>query len=428
MEIIKFGEILELQLSNKLVGSEKKHTVLQINVTANSGSTGRIVEEIGRLVLQKDWNNIIAYGRKEIQSSSKTIRIGNKISLYQHVLLTRIFDKHGLGSVKSTKKFLTQIEDLNPDIIHLHNIHGYYLNYKLLFDFLSNSGIPVVWTLHDCWPITGHCAYFDFVNCSKWETGCFNCPQKKVYPASWLCDRSEKNYRQKKESFTLPENITLVSVSNWLSNIINKSFLADKHHVLIRNGINLDHFTNRESGFRNKYQIQDKTIILGVASVWDQRKGLNDFIRLSNKLDKKSIIVLVGLSKFQMMKLPPNIIAIKRTENITGLAEIYSAADVFFNPTWEDNYPTTNLEAIACGTPVITYNTGGSIESVSDSTGYIIEKGNLNECLNALKDIREKGRSYFMTTCREYARNHFNQEVIFKQYIELYKKILGQGQ
>ena len=407
------------------MNSKKKHIIVQINATANSGSTGRIVEGISRLILQKGWDSIVAFGRNESQSHSKTLKIGNKVSLYKHVFLTRIFDKHGLGSVKSTKEFLTQLKHLKPDIIHLHNIHGYYLNYKLLFEFLNDSGIPVVWTLHDCWAITGHCAYFDFANCYKWKISCSHCPQKKVYPASWFSDRSEKNYHQKKESFHLPNDITLVTVSNWLKSIISKSFLADKSCILIHNGINLTHFAYQESEFRNQYQLHDKMIILGVASVWDQRKGLNDFIKLSQKLDQKTVIVLVGLTKSQTKRLPENIIGIKRTESVTELAKIYSAADVFFNPTWEDNYPTTNMEAIACGTPVITYNTGGSVESISENTGYIIEKGNLDGCINALNDINKKGRSYFIQNCQEYSHNHFNQEVNFNKYIMLYEKILS---
>jgi len=407
------------------MNTEKKYTIVQINVTANTGSTGRIAEEISVLAMKEGWNTIIAYGRKNDHSLFSTIKVGNKVVLLYHVFKSRLLDMHGLASKKATKRLIRKIMSLNPSLIHLHNIHGYYLHYPLLFEFLHQSGTPVVWTLHDCWPFTGHCAYFDFVDCNKWKTECNQCPQKKEYPASLLADRSQKNYLLKKKLFNLPSNLMLVPVSGWLNGLLDESFLSGKPRFLIRNGINLNLFSRRESNFKERYQIGDKTLILGVASVWERRKGLEDFIRLSEMTDKDTAIVLVGLSKKQLRKIPPSIIGIKRTENINQLAEIYSSADVFFNPTREDNYPTTNMEAIACGTPVITYNTGGSIESVTEATGYVIEKGDLKACIEAINDIRNKDRNQIAELCIKHAIVHFNQEMVSQEYINLYEKILA---
>jgi glycosyltransferase involved in cell wall biosynthesis len=287
-----------------------------------------------------------------------------------HGLQTRIFDNHGMASKIATKKLIKQIKQINPNIIHLHNIHGYYLNYAILFEYLNELNIPIVWTLHDCWSITGHCTYFSFVGCNKWKSECYSCPQKKSYPTSWFIDRSKENFRLKKKHFTSLSNMTIVPVSNWLSDLIKESYLHKYPIRTIHNGIDLSVFKPSDSEkFKSMYNIQNKFILLGVANKWELRKGLKDFVELSNLLDSDYKIVLVGLSRKQIEQLPDNILGIERTESVEGLAEIYSAGDVFLNPTYEDNFPTTNLEALACGTPVITYETGGSPEAIDESTG-----------------------------------------------------------
>lgn len=399
------------------------YKILQINVAANSGSTGRITENIHQILVEEGYGTYIAYGRINNSSKAKLIKIGNKLSIYNHVLLTRFTDKHGLGSKRATKKLIRQIKDLSPALIHLHNIHGYYINYKLLFSFLKESEIPVVWTLHDCWFFTGHCAFFDFVNCRKWKTTCNNCPQLREYPISFV-DRSEKNFSDKEQSFTGHKNLTLVPVSNWLNNLISDSFLNNYPRTVIHNGIDLNVFKYEKTDFRKRYSLENKTIVLGVASVWDRRKGFEDFIKLSKFLTNDFSIVLVGLTRQQIKKLPENILGIARTESIDELVGIYSTADVLFNPTWEDNFPTTNLEAIACGTPVITYKTGGSIESVNDTTGFVIDKGNINEAFNKIEVIKNRGKDYYKNNCREYALKNFDARVNFVKYLEIYKNFL----
>jgi len=399
--------------------------ILQINTVVNSGSTGRITEEIGQLAIKAGWKSYIAYGRNERPSKSELIKVGNEWDNKIHGLQTRLFDRHGLASTKSTNNFIEQIEKIKPDIIHLHNIHGYFLNYEILFSFLNVVNIPVVWTLHDCWPITGHCTYFTYVGCDKWETECFSCPQKTKYPASILIDRSKKNFNRKKKLFNSLTDVTMVPVSNWMSEILKQSFLNKYPVKVIHNGINTDVFKPiSETEFRSKYGLEEKFVILGVANMWDERKGMRDFIELSKILDSNFQIVLVGLTKKQIEKLPKNILGIGFTNSVEELVEIYSVSNVFINPTYEDNFPTTNLESLACGTPVITYNVGGSPEAVDEMTGIVLEKGNINQLVKAIMQIKQKGKNFYSEACVKRAQRLYKKEDRFKEYIELYEELI----
>lgn len=399
--------------------------ILQINSTLNWGSTGRIAEEIGNTIKANAGESYIAYGRYHNMSSSNTISIGNKWNLFAHLMQTRLFDRHGLASKRATRNFLKEIDSISPDIIHLHNIHGYYINYQILFDHFRQLNVPIVWTLHDCWTFTGHCAYFSYYGCEKWKSLCYKCALKKAYPSSWFLDSSTKNFLKKKRYFTLPQNIILVPVSNWLANEIMKSFWGEKYEIhVIHNGIDINAFSPIEDK-KNLSNFGGKKIILGVASIWDERKGLKDFVKLRQLISNDYIILLIGVSKKQCMSLPKGIIGIERTNNIQELAGYYSMADVFFNPTWEDNFPTTNLEALSCGTPIITYRTGGSPEAVSSETGFVVEQGDLEGVVAAIKEISFKGKSFYSQACRNRAIQNFNKIDRYQEYIELYKKILN---
>lgn len=398
--------------------------VLQINSVCGVGSTGRIATDIHHILKEQGHESYIAYGRDLPLNCDTAIRIGTKYDNYAHVALTRIYDKHGYGSKRATKEFIKQLDVLNPDVIHLHNIHGYYINIELLFEYLKKVNKPIIWTLHDCWAFTGHCAYFDFVNCNKWKTGCNKCPQKNTYPSSLILDNSKDNYLKKKEIFTGISNMTIVTPSNWLANLVKDSFIGEYPVKVINNGIDLDVFKPIESEFRKRYGLGNKFVILGVASVWEERKGFNYFIKLSDQLQLDETIVLVGLTEEQKKKLPENIIGITRTNNIKELAKIYSAADVFVNPTLEDNFPTTNLEALSCGTPVITFNTGGSIECIDETTGFIIDKGNIDELVHSLRKIKENGKKIYTASCIESSKHKYNKIDRFNEYIEIYKENL----
>lgn len=365
--------------------------ILQINSVCGIGSTGRIATDIHNALETIDIESHIMYGRGEARACSSAIKISNQLDFYSHALQTRLFDNHGFCSTNATRKALKILDKLQPDIVHLHNIHGYYLNVELLFSYLKKKPqIKVVWTLHDCWPFTGHCAHFDFEQCEKWKTACFNCPQKHTYPTSNVLDNSKQNYQRKKLAFTGVNDLTIVTPSRWLANLVKQSFLRNYPVKVVNNGIDLTIFCPRKSDFRQKYKLVDKFLIMGAASVWSQRKGFKDFIEIAQKLPDNYRLVMIGLAPDQIKSLPSNIIGIHRTNDPIELAELYSAADVFFNPTYEDNYPTVNLEAIACGTPVITYNTGGSPESVSSEHGFVVAKGDLAAVIGLVKNLTQQ--------------------------------------
>lgn len=400
-------------------------TLLQINSVVNAGSTGRIAEEIGQTAMNSGWKSYIAYGRNDRPSQSELIKIGNDWDIKVHGFKTRLFDRHGFGSRSATKELIGIIKEISPDIIHLHNIHGYYVNIEILFNYLRKTNIPVVWTFHDCWPITGHCSYFTFVGCEKWKKKCYDCPQKTSYPASWLVDRSEKNFHLKKELFTSLPNLTLVPVSNWLSEILMESFLQDYPINLIHNGINTCVFKPSTSkAFRSKHDLANKFLLLGVASDWSPRKGLKDFIELGKHLNSEYQIVLVGLSREQIEQLPDNILGIERTESVEELAELYASCDVYVNPTYEDNFPTTNLESLACGTPVVTYKTGGSPEAIDELTGIVVEQGNIGKLIDAIEMVKNKGKQYYLEACVNRAHRLYKKEDRYQEYIDLYDSLL----
>jgi putative colanic acid biosynthesis glycosyltransferase len=398
--------------------------VLQINSVCGVGSTGRIATDIDKILKSQGHESYIAFGRGSARDCDTTIKIGNNIDNYLHVAETRLFDRHGWGSTNATKEFIEEIETLNPDIIHLHNIHGYYLNVEILFNYLKTANKPVVWTLHDCWPFTGHCSYFDFVGCNRWESGCFDCPQKTSYPSSLIKDNSQENFSKKKATFTGVPNLTIVTPSKWLANLVRMSFLKEYPVKVINNGIDLEVFKPTPSNFTKKYGLEDKFIILGVASIWEQRKGFEYFIDLAKTINKDEVIVLVGLNEKQIKKLPSNVVGISRTNSVQELAEIYSSAHVFINPTLEDNFPTTNLEALACGAPVITFNTGGSVESISGKCGFVVKTGVISELKEKIQTIKSNGKDYYQNQCIDHARENFNKQDRFMDYINSYDKLL----
>ena len=396
--------------------------VVQINSVCGVGSTGRIAVDISKKLNDEGIENYIFYGTGQ-SDYENGIKFGGTLNLKTHQLGTRLLGKHGFYSRKATKKLIEKIHDIDPDIIHLHNIHGHYLNVEVLFEYLASSNKKVIWTLHDCWSFTGHCAYYDYVNCNKWQTECNKCPALKDYPRSIIFDRSRESFNDKKRIFNSVEDLTLVTPSKWLAEETKKSFLSRYPVQVINNGIDLSNFKPSIGDFRIKHGIEDKFIILGVANVWGRRKGMEYFIEISKKLKKDESIVLVGLSQEQQNKLPKNVIGISRTNSVNELAEIYTTADVFVNPTLEDNFPTTNLEALACGTPVITFDTGGSPEAVDDQTGIVVEKGNLEKLLIEIDNIRNRCKEKYKKACISRASQLYDKDNKFLEYIELYEHI-----
>lgn len=363
---------------------------LFINSVAGSGSTGRIAADKCRELQAQGHECVIAYGRWEANCQDvPTHQIGTAFDYKIHGVLTRVFDLHGFGSKRATKKFLQWADGYDPDVVWLHNIHGYYINIEMLFAWIKKRPqMQVKWTLHDCWAFTGHCGHFTMVQCTQWQTHCRYCKQLRRYPKCYTKGNVRRNFNRKRAAFTGVQNMTLVTPSQWLADLAKQSFLKEYPVNVIYNTIDTNVFKPSPSDFRERYGLQNKTIVLGVASVWEERKGLYDFVKLSELLDSSYVIVLVGLNEKQMQEIPATIIGIARTESPQQLAEIYTAADVFVNPTYEDNYPTVNLEAQACGTPVITYDTGGSKETLKQS-GSLVEQGDIQEIADKIKELRK---------------------------------------
>lgn len=402
-------------------------TLLQINSALNYGSTGRIAEKIGLLAQENGFETFIAHGpRYKNASEQKSYQVVSPLGEKLHGVQSLLLDRHGLASARETHRLVEQIKAISPDIIHLHNLHGYYLNYEVLFRYLSSVDIPIVWTLHDCWSFTGHCSYFDYIGCERWKTECHDCPLVHSYPKSLFVDNSRDNYRRKKTAFTSVKNMTLVPVSEWLGGLVRDSFLGKYPVNVIHNGTDLTTFTpGCGLDLNARFGTAGKKYVLGVAAPWSQRKGLDDVAALAGKLDsEKYRIVLVGLSPKQISELPAGIIGLERTQNVAELAGYYAGADVFINPTLEDNFPTTNIEALACGTPVVTYRTGGSPEAISPETGLVVEKGNVDELASAVETICGNGKSAYAVACRVRAVENYDKDKCFGEYISLYLKLL----
>ncbi|HHT16014.1 MAG TPA: glycosyltransferase [Clostridiales bacterium] len=367
--------------------------ILFINSVCGIRSTGKICAELADKLTLEGHECKIAYGREAFvpeKYQKYAVRISTDLDVRLHALASRIFDSHGLHSKRATKKFIRWAESYNPDLVWLHNIHGYYINYELLFRWIkSRPDMQVKWTLHDCWVFTGHCSHFTYVKCEKWKTHCDQCPQKHVYPKGVLLDRSKTNFERKKRAFTQVQNMKLITPSKWLASLVKESFLKDYPVEVIYNTIDKTVFKPTPSDFRKRYGIEDKFMILGVASVWDARKGLDDFLKLSALIDEQKVIVLVGLSKQQITGLPPNIIGIERTNNVKELAEIYTAADVFVNPSKEETFGLTTVEAISCGTRAIVYK-DTACEEIAKEWGGIVVRQNIDDLYNTIINKTEK--------------------------------------
>lgn len=361
--------------------------VLIVNSVCGIRSTGRICVNLADL-LEKEGHQVkIAYGRAYIPEEcyKYAVRIDGKLGVHASVAHTRLTDKHGFANKRATKKFLAWAEAYDPDLLWLHNLHGYYINVEMLFAWIkSRPRMKVNWTLHDCWAFTGHCSHFTYAGCDQWKSQCKKCPQTSQYPFAYR-DNCKNNFDRKKTAFSGVKNMTLITPSYWLADLTRKSFLGQYPVEVQRNKIDTSIFKPTESDFRQRHHLQDKSIILGVANTWNDKKGFSDFIKLAGMISPNEHIVLVGVPKRQIRHLPENILVINYTDSTRSLAEIYTAADVFVNLTYEDNYPTVNLEAQACGTPCLTYRTGGSVESVPPD--HVVDVGDVIEMYKKIKHV-----------------------------------------
>lgn len=412
--------------------------IFHISGAINFGAPGRIVEQIGLLSQKNGYECLVAHStRNENPSRLRHYAMTTRWQEVVHALGAKFLDLHGLLSKAQTIALVERIKDYQPDIIHLHNIHGYFCNFKVLFEYLDSVDTPVVWTMHDCWPFTGRCFHFVGVECDKWKTGCYDCKAEPGYTVSKYYDRSKELYALKKRLFSSVKNLTLVPVSDWQAAFLKDSFLKDCKVYTIHNGVDIEKFRPMNGNrLRDKHKLDGKFVILGVASPWNTRKGLDDFYRLRTMLSDEFAIVMVGLTSKQIEKLPDGIIGIARTESQQELAEYYSMADVFVNLTYLDTFPTTNLEALACGTPVVTYRTGGSPEAICDTacekvekagaeyypTGMVVEQGDVEGIIRCIREL--KSRPINAAVCRQRAVEHFDKDKCFEEYIRLYENLL----
>ena len=400
--------------------------VLQINSTVNVGSTGRIAEQIGAKAMAQGWESYIAYGRECGVSKSQLIKIGMRLGAMWHAIMTRITDKHGLYSKVATRRLVSYIERVKPDIIHLHNIHGYYVNYKILFDYIRKAGVPVVWTLHDCWSMTGHCAHFVSVDCQKWQTQCYGCPLLGTYPRAKV-DNSHNNYCLKRKIFTsLGDKLHLVSVSKWLNSVVDKSFFAGGgvHQHIIYNGVDSSLFTPQLEVTKSQLGLPNKKILLALATTWSHSKGFADFLQLAEMLPEEYQIVLIGLSQEQMDTLPKGIIARPRTDIVEELVRYYSVANVVLNLSQAETFGLTTVEGLACGVPSVVYNVTASPELVTPQTGRIVEVGDLKGVAKAIEELCAEDRETMRERCRKHALEHFDQDENYNKYLDIYEQIL----
>ena len=392
--------------------------VIQINSECGFGSTGKISVAISRELNKNNVENYIFYSGNHKNDYEGGIMIAPKISIRIHQLLSRVFGDQGFHSYFSTRRMVKKIKKIAPDAILLHNLHGYYLHMGVLFRFLKRYGKPVYWTFHDCWPFTGHCTHFIASECYKWKDGCYECPRKSSYPYSWFFDRSKDLYKKKKKLFTSIENMTVITPSEWLAELVRESYFNKYPIKVINNGIDLDVFKPTDSVFRKKYAIGQKRIVLGVSSVWNYYKGIDVFCELFQRLDtSKYQIVLVGTDDSVDKMLPEGIISVHRTCDQTELAALYTCADVFVNPTREENYPTVNMEAIACGTPVVTFNTGGCAEIVTEECGAVVYSNTIDEMVEKIHNVISN-RDFYVNGCRSRA-DDFAERTCFDKYIRM---------
>ena len=401
--------------------------IAEINM-GTKGSTGKIMFQIAETA-RASGNTVQTYapvpfirGKKNhIENIPNHFWWGSRTEAMFHYYAGTLLGANGLFSWFGTHSLIKSLKKFSPDIIHLHNLHGFCLNFPMLFKYLKKSGAKVVWTFHDCWAFTGHCPHFEICGCDKWQTQCKKCPQPRIYPKMYL-DTSKMMYCKKKKWFVGLEDLTIVTPSEWLARLAGKSFFSAHEIKVINNGIDLSVFKPRESNFRRKHSIEAKYILLGVSFDWGYRKGLDVFIELAKRLNPKTYrIVLVGTDENVDAQLPDEIISIHRTDDQIELAEIYSAADLFVNPTREENYPTVNMESIACGTPVLTFRTGGSPEIPDSLTGAVVDCNDIDKMEQEI--IRITSQSIFCEKdCLNRARS-FDSTICFNKYNELFNLI-----
>ncbi len=397
--------------------------VLQINAIYGSKSTGTIVRDIDKLLESKGYQSYVIYQ----QATTEPIngyKIGNTLDYKLHALFTRLLGKQAYFSVTSTKKLLDHIDKIKPDIVHLHNLHSNYIHLNKLLDYLSIKKIKTVVTLHDCWFFTGKCFHYQVAKCNKWQGNCGNCPKIKDDVPSWFFDPTSQVISDKRKFFNRIESLTIVGVSKWISEEASKGIFKDKQIVTIYNGVDIDIFKPTQSEIRKELKLEDKFLIIGAANKWLDPLNEDAFKYIMSNLQSYMKLIIFGCSKDQLDKLPDSVIGLGYIEGREELAKLYSTADVFVNLTWEDSLPTVNIESLACGTPVITYESGGSPEIVNKETGLVVPQGDKFKLMESILKVKKMGKDYYQDKCINRVYENFDKNSRYEEYIELYKDII----
>ena len=395
--------------------------LLQINSVVNTGSTGRISERLGVLAISQGWESYIAYGREARGSQSRLIKIGSKWDVNFHAIGSILTDRHGLFSKFATKRFLQQVDIIQPDVVHLHNLHGYYINVPMLFRYLKQKNIPTVITMHDFWLMTGHCAYIN-QSCDRWKTGCGNCPRLNQYPAAKF-DNTKANWKWKASLFVDMPNVTLVPVSYWLGRYVDESLLKNVKQNVIYNGIDTNVFKPFDGGASVVGVDWSKFTIMAIATRWTEANGYQDVMKLSSIIPDSCQIIMVGLDEQQMSNLPKNIIGFRKTESFTQLQELYTKSDVIFNPNREVTFGLVTAEAMACGTPAIVLRDTAGEEIVDEQTGFVVDT--IEGVIDLIPRIRALEKKKMSDACRFRVNELFNADKQYQKYIDLYNAVIS---
>lgn len=401
-------------------------TLFQVNVSANFASTGRLAEDLGDVALNAGWKSYIAYGRACRPSNSELIRVGNKLDFYTHLLKTRMFDRHGFGSWRATKELVKQIDEIKPDVIQFQNVHGYFLNLPVILSYIAEKNIPLIWSLHDCWSMTGHCAHFALEGCERWKEGCHHCPLLKDYPNSWGWDSSRRNYMEKKKLIEAIPRLTIVSGSEWLANIARQSYFKNRDIHVIPDGIDTDIYSPKTNAveLRKQYGLENKFVIMASGTVWPSYKGIADYAKLRGILSNEYAIVIVGMQQNEIDNLPKGLIGIPRTKTPEELAGWYSMSDCVMSLSRLESFGLTPVEGFACGTPAIVYNCTSTPELITPETGFVAEAGNIEDVKAKVEKLRKIGKESYSKRCREIALEKYDRNVCFNKYLDLYMSLL----
>lgn len=396
-------------------------TLLQIDVCCNWGSTGKIAEQIGLLAEKQGWTVYQVWGRHKNPSKLTDIKVGNMLGVYEHYAENILLDNEGLASRCATRKLIKKIDKIKPDVVQLHDIHNHWLNYKILFEYLIEKQIPVVWTQHDQWATTGHCCY-NLVGCELWKTECHDCPMSRWYSL----DKSRRNFNLKKRLCAGLKSLTIVPVSEWLADNMRQSHLKDRPIEVIHNGIDINVFKPVESSTIKDERIEGKIMLLGVAAPWSERKGLQDYIALSKILPPEYVIVLIGLDKEQIESLPDNMVGVGRTQNQAELAAFYSLADILLSLSTGETFGMTMAEAYGCSTPVIVYDNTAQPEIVTPETGRVVKTGDIEALATTIREFRDtEFKKHHSADCRKRAEECFDKDKCFEKYVELYERLVN---